>query len=150
MAVRPGLQRAAAGGDRSRPPGDRVLFRRLYLKPRGRSSAGSWTLARDRRGWWISCVACNGSADCAAWHGLAGSTQKRILRMEKRTPSFSPFGAFFICPKKDPGCPISRSFFARCGIPRLFAPDFFEAETFSAACLAAEVRFFHPLNSLMR
>jgi|SRR5580658_4802015 hypothetical protein len=25
---------------------------------------------------------------------------------------------------------VSRSFFARCGIPRLFAPDFFAAETF--------------------
>jgi hypothetical protein len=29
---------------------------------------------------------------------------------------------------------VSRSFFARCGISRLFAPDFFVAETFSAAC----------------
>ena len=33
---------------------------------------------------------------------------------------------------------VSRSFFARCGILRLFAPDFFAAETFSAACLATK------------
>jgi hypothetical protein len=55
----------------------------------------------------------------------------------------SPFGAFFIRPKKDPGCPISRSFFARCGIPRLFAPDLFATTTFSAACLALVYVFFY-------
>ena len=50
-----------------------------------------------------------------------------------------PSGAFFHRPKQDPGCPTSRSFFARCGIPRLFAPDIFATTPFSAACKAREL-----------
>ena len=41
---------------------------------------------------------------------------------------------------------VSRSFFARCGIPRLFAPDFFAVETFSAACKAATWTVFQILG----
>ena len=39
----------------------------------------------------------------------------------------------------------SRSFFARCGIPRLFAPDIFTTTTLSAACLAPAMA--HPTRN---
>ena len=42
---------------------------------------------------------------------------------------------------------VSRSFFARCGIPRLLAPDFFAAETFSAVSLAPAALLHQLLQS---
>jgi hypothetical protein len=64
VAFRSHLQLPAHDRDRSRSPDDRVLFRRLYLKPSSGCSAGSRPLARNGHRGRISGLAHCGPTDC--------------------------------------------------------------------------------------
>ena len=61
------------------------MFRRLYLEPGGRISQGSRALAGDGHGWWISCMACNGPADCATRQGFLRTIPPKSGRLSSFT-----------------------------------------------------------------